>query len=65
MFAVEEQKRLQMIEVLTSGSGMHWDRAQPRERNVWNPKAPLILRFFFKFYKRKNLAQWYLGRNDV
>ena len=56
MFAVEEQKRLQMIEVLTSGAGMHWDRAQPRERNVWNPKAPLILRFFFKFYKRKNLA---------
>ena len=51
MFAVEEQKRLQMIEVLTSGAGMHWDRAQPRERNVWNPKAPLILRIFFLDFK--------------
>ena len=47
MFAVEEQRRLQMIEVLTSGSGMHWDRAQPRERNVWNPKASPILFFLF------------------
>ena len=46
MFAVEEQKRLQMIEVLTSGAGMHWDRAQPRERNVWNPR---LLRFFEEF----------------
>ena len=50
MFAVAEQKLLQMIEVLTSGSGMHWDRAQPRERNVWNPKAlPIPRRIPFLF----------------
>ena len=67
MFAVEEQKRLQMIEVLTSGAGMHCigtGLSQGKEMSGIQGSSDSS-KNSFSFYKGKNLAQWYLGRNDV